>query len=281
MIERYRAVIERFLITMRAQIGYLEKASNSQLEDKTANAGYNNFTKYAAFLDELGVYNGPKNGFQWCDMFYDHGMIVTFGLKLAVQMIYQPMGGCGAGCIFSAQYYKDNGAFHLNNPWPGDQIFFSSDGGKTIYHTGCVVRRENGRVYTIEGNTSSAAGVVPNGGGVWEKSYPEDFWQIAGYGRPNWELALEMEGEFEMTQDQFNEMFRVAMAAYRADLQDNDAGNYSEEGRAFAIEKGLFVGGTPLADGTPNYMWQDFITREQFATVSKRMYDLLMTQAKA
>lgn len=28
------------------EVGYLEKKSNSQLDDKTANAGYNNYTKY-------------------------------------------------------------------------------------------------------------------------------------------------------------------------------------------------------------------------------------------
>ena len=72
------------------------------------------------------------------------------------------------------------------------------------------------------------------------------------------------------TQDEFNSMFKVAMAAYRAELQDNDNGDWSAEGRQFAIDSGLIAGGTPLEDGTPNYMWEDFITREQFATVMHR-----------
>ena len=29
------------------EVGYREKASNAQLDSKTANAGHNNFTKYA------------------------------------------------------------------------------------------------------------------------------------------------------------------------------------------------------------------------------------------
>lgn len=74
----------------------------------------------------------------------------------------------------------------------------------------------------------------------------------------------------EITQEKFNEMFKVAMAAYRAELQDNDCGNYSAEGRQYVVDKGLIVGGAPLADGSPNYMWQDFLTREQFATVLYR-----------
>ena len=257
--------IERLLATARAEIGYLEKASNAQLEDKTANAGSGNWTKYAAFLDSLGVYNFPKNGYAWCDMFVDWCYINTFGLTIAMQMTNQPMGGYGAGCTCSANYYKAVGRFHTSDPQPGDQIFFTSGDG--MGHTGLVEKVEGGRVYTIEGNTSSAAGVVANGGCVRDKSYSLTYAKIGGYGRPDWSLIKEEEEMAEFTQDKFNEMFKVAMAAYRAELQDNDCGNYSEEGRRFVIERGLMVGGSPLADGSANYMWQDFLTREQFATV--------------
>ena len=59
--------IERVIATAKSQIGYLEKKTNDQLEDFTANAGYNNWNKFAAFLDNLGVvYNGKKNGYSWC-----------------------------------------------------------------------------------------------------------------------------------------------------------------------------------------------------------------------
>lgn len=44
-----------------AQVGYLEKRSNQELEVKTANAGNQNFTKY-------GEWYG-LNGQPWCDMF--------------------------------------------------------------------------------------------------------------------------------------------------------------------------------------------------------------------
>ena len=46
-----------------AEVGYKEKASNSQLDDKTANAGSNNYTKYARDLKNAGYYNGNKNGY--------------------------------------------------------------------------------------------------------------------------------------------------------------------------------------------------------------------------
>ena len=37
-----------------AEVGYKEKASNSQLDNPTANAGSNNYTKYARDLRDAG-----------------------------------------------------------------------------------------------------------------------------------------------------------------------------------------------------------------------------------
>ena len=47
------------------EVGYLEKASNANLDDKTANAGSGNYTKYARDLYNAGYYNGNKNGYAW------------------------------------------------------------------------------------------------------------------------------------------------------------------------------------------------------------------------
>ena len=124
--------VERLIATARAEIGYVEKKSNSQLDDKTANAGSNNWNKYARDLDALGVvYNGKKNGYAWCDIFVDWCFIHTFGLETGVALLCQEKNGCGAGCTYSARYYKQQGRFHTTDPKPGDQIFFSDDGGKT------------------------------------------------------------------------------------------------------------------------------------------------------
>ena len=38
--------IDKLIRIAKNEIGYLEKASNSQLDSKTANAGENNYTKY-------------------------------------------------------------------------------------------------------------------------------------------------------------------------------------------------------------------------------------------
>lgn len=58
-----------------------------------------------------------------------------------------------------------------------------------MYHTGLVVGVSGGRVYTIEGNTGSAAGVVANGGCVRDKSYPLGPATSGGYGRPDYSLV--------------------------------------------------------------------------------------------
>lgn len=259
--------VERVLKTARTEIGYIEKETNSQLDNPTANAGDNNWNKYARDLDALGVvYNGKKNGYAWCDIFVDWCFIHTFGLELGMKLLGQDYKGLGAGCTYSARYYKNAGRF-FSTPQPGDQIFFTNDGGATSYHTGIVEKVSGGRVYTIEGNTSSAAGVVPNGGCVWDKSYPLGASYIGGYGRPNYSIV---EDDEDMDQSKFNEMFKTAMTTYRKELQDNDCGDWSKEAREWAVSVGLFAGNGTTVDGQPNMMWQDFLTREQAAQLFYR-----------
>ena len=55
------------------EVGYMEKASDADLDSKTANAGHNNFTKYARDLWEADPhwYQGPKQGYDWCAVFVD------------------------------------------------------------------------------------------------------------------------------------------------------------------------------------------------------------------
>jgi hypothetical protein len=163
------------------QVGYLEKKSNSNLESKTGNAGYKNFTKYAADLDKIdGFYNTPKNGYAWCAVFVDWCMVKTFGVNEAKRISYHT--NCGAGCTQSARQYKNKGRLY-KTPKVGDEIFFKDTSGD-CYHTGLVYAVDALYVYTIEGNTSSASGVVDNGGAVAKKKYAKTYSKIYGYGRP-------------------------------------------------------------------------------------------------
>lgn len=256
--------VDRLLATARAEIGYLEKASNSQLDSKTANAGSKNYTKYARDLDKTGLYNGPKNGLAWCDIFVDWCFVQTFGLETARKLTNQPMDGCGAGCTYSAQYYQRAGRFFMTDPQPGDQIFFTGSAG--MAHTGLVEKVAGGRVYTIEGNTSSAAGVVPNGGAVAAKSYALTYSRIGGYGRPDYSIIEE--DDDMMTLDQFKQL----MAELRREYQDNDASAWSAEARQWALDNGLVAGGSAAGF---NGMWEDFLTREQMVVLLYRFAKLM------
>lgn len=175
-----KQAIEKVLDLARSEVGYHEKASNNQLNDKTANSGGANYTKYAEFLDSYaGFYNGPKQSFPWCDLWYDYLFVKTFGEKLGREMLCQPMNSMGAGCLYSAQYYKDAGRFHKNAPNPGDQIFFSYSVGE-YSHTGIVEKVSGDTVTTIEGNTSDSVG---------RRTYNIGNASIVGYGTPKWSLA--------------------------------------------------------------------------------------------
>lgn len=261
---------EKLITTARNEVGYLEKKTNNQLDSKTENAGMNNWTKYARDLDSMGVYNGKKNGYAWCDMFVDWCMVQTFGLMNAMLITNQPLGGYGAGCTNSAQYYKNIGRFYTSDPKAGDQIFFTKDKGKTYYHTGIVSAVKNGKVYTIEGNTSSAQGVVENGGCVAEKSYSITYNKIGGYGRPNYALVEEEDDE-DMNVERFKELW----LEMRKELQDNDQSSYSKNAMQWAISNGLINGNGTTIDGQPNYMIEDVVTREQMITILYRFAQLM------
>ena len=171
----------------KTQIGYLEKETNANLDSKTGNAGDENRTKYARDFDSKypDFYNTKKQGAEWCDIFVDWCLVSAFGVTKALELLGQPTKSCGAGCSWSAKYYKQKGRFY-KSPKVGDQIFFKDSKGEPC-HTGLVTKVTTTHVYTIEGNTSSTKGVVANGGAVAEKSYSKTYSRIYGYGRPNYD----------------------------------------------------------------------------------------------
>ena len=97
--------------SFRKWVGYHEKATNSQLDSFTANSGSGNYNRFSALIDGLraegyNVYNGRKNGYAGCDASFDCNMIECFGVETAQKMLYQPWDSCGAGCEYSAGYYR-------------------------------------------------------------------------------------------------------------------------------------------------------------------------------
>ena len=225
-----------------AEVGYLEKKSNSNLDSKTANAGSNNYTKYARDLDALGdFYNGKKNGYAWCDMFHDWIHVKAFGREDAQRLLCQPNKSLGAGCQYSAQYFKNNKQWYTS-PKVGDQIFFKNSSG-TINHTGIVYKVDGTYVYTIEGNTSSTEGVVANGGSVEKKKYKLNYNRIAGYGRPKYDA------EPKKTTTKVDNDVKDLQAAINKDLkpkplldEDNKLGNLTKAQMKKVVIKKPIIG---------------------------------------
>lgn len=159
------------------EIGYKEKKSKSKLDDKTANAGTANYTKYGRDFDEKypNFYNGKKNGYAWCDQFVDWCFVTAFGVKDALRLLCQPEKSLGAGCTYSLKYYEENNQL-FDTPEVGDQIFFSDTSNKNkCSHTGLVYDVDRTSVYTIEGNTSNEVAI---------RVYKLGDKKIVGYGRP-------------------------------------------------------------------------------------------------
>ena len=180
-IEKAKA---KLLELANAELGYMEKATNAYLDDKTANAGSGNYTKYGAYFDaqrgEYEYYNGKKNGFDWCDQFVDWLFANCFGLDNGRRMLYQPMRSCGAGCAWSASYFRENGAWSTT-PGVCYQIFFGKRGDES--HTGIVVDKTSTTVTTIEGNANNR---------VQRRTYAITDSNIAGYGIPDFGLVAYM-----------------------------------------------------------------------------------------
>ena len=86
------------------------------------------------------------------------------------------------------------------------------------------------------------------------------------------EIAAEVNRRLGMEDDEMltYEQWKAYMERYRKELQDNDCGKWSQDARDWSISTGLIEGGDPLPDGQPNYMWHDFLNREQAATLFYR-----------
>lgn len=176
--------IEKVIATAKAEVGYLEKKSNSMLDNKTANAGYNNYTKYWRDIADWGMGNYQSQ--YWCAAFLYWCFVKTFGHDKAKKLLlHEPYISCAnAGTLF-----KKEGRLY-DEPKVGDIVLFMKSSG-TFGHTGLVYKVADGCFYTIEGNTSTTAGVVSNGGAVACKTYSISASRVAGhkFARPDYSLV--------------------------------------------------------------------------------------------
>ena len=233
--------IDRLLKTANDEIGYLEKKSNAYLDNKTANAGENNYTKY--WRDLKPEWQGEP----WCDAFVSWCFLKTFGADMAQKLL------CGGLYSYytpaSANYFKAHKQWYTT-PRSGDVVYFQVGGN--IGHTGIVEDYKNGYVITIEGNTSGASGVIQNGGGVCRKTYKYGSSYISGYGRPKYEMVVEDLNE-EQTRKIVREEIEAALKGY-----NTEPSKWAKEIIAEAVEKGITDGSRP----------KGYLTREEGAAMA-------------
>lgn len=154
--------------------GYLEKKSDAYLDDFKKNAGYNNYTRFARDVNSWG-----QPGCQaqpWCAEYQFWKLVKALGITKALQI----MGGGFYNCKSITKHAKSNGTWH-KSPKVGALVIFRNGS-----HVGSVQSFDGSRIYTNEGNTSSAAGVVANGGATRNKSYAINDSAIDGYVWINW-----------------------------------------------------------------------------------------------
>lgn len=165
--------------------------TEAQAKDKLisvaiAEVGYredgDNWNKYAAELDPLGITWGNKQNLPWCGEFVLWCAYKAFGRKKGLELM---CSGDPSGiplCSAGAQYFKDAGRWHTTDPQKGDVIYFYYDGG--INHTGIITSVSGGLIYTIEGNSSDM---------VSRRTYASGSAVIAGYGRPKWSVVADVD----------------------------------------------------------------------------------------
>ena len=148
---------------------YLEKRTNAYLDDFQKNAGYNNYTKFARDVNSWG--QPGCQGQPWCAEYQFWKLVKILGITKALQI----MGGGFYNCVSITNWAKKNGTWH-STPKDGALVIFR-DGS----HIGSVRSYSNTYIYTNEGNTSSAAGVIANGGSCRNKRYLRNDPVIDGY----------------------------------------------------------------------------------------------------
>ncbi len=157
-----------------SQLEYVEGTSSSGFSGTQGGGG--NFTEFCRNYGEGSAY-------AWCAAYvsfclFQSGATNSTEKQTVWRDIYCPRWYQN---MKNAGYGHDAGSNYT--PKSGDLVFFTGGG-----HIGIVRYVKDGRVYTIEGNTSNSAGLNPEGGGVYCKSYDRSYSKFLGFGTPPYKV---------------------------------------------------------------------------------------------
>lgn len=153
-----------------SQLEYVEGTNTSGFSGTQGGGG--NYTEFCRNY-------GEGNSYAWCAAYVSFCLFQSRATTSATKnTIWR-----GIYCPTWYNRFKNEGRAHSASsnytPQPGDLVFFKGSG-----HIGIVRYSKNGKVYTIEGNTSNSAGLNPEGGGVYCKSYDRGYSKFDGFGTP-------------------------------------------------------------------------------------------------
>ena len=151
-----------------SQLEYVEGTNTSGFSGTQGGGG--NYTEFCRNY-------GEGNAYAWCAAYVsfclfqsnvtDSTSKQTIWRDIYCPRWYQNLKNAGYGHDASSSY----------TPKSGDLVFFTGGG-----HIGIVRYYKDGKVYTIEGNTSNSSGLNPEGGGVYCKSYDRNYSKFLGFG---------------------------------------------------------------------------------------------------
>ncbi len=170
--------IDKVIAIAQQEIGYLEKRNANNLDDKTANAGDANYTKY--WRDIAPEYQGLP----WCAAFVTWCFTMAFGKENTKKMLkHYPYISCPEISKKFTLYA---------NPLRGDIVDFWRSG--EFAHTGLVSFTANAGgdpFSTVEGNTSGGSTIIANGGGVYAKTYYNSNLPGTKFIRPDYSIVAD------------------------------------------------------------------------------------------
>lgn len=164
--------LKELLALAQSQVGYQEKQSSASLDDFHANAGYNNYTKYARDVDNWGL--AGCQGQPWCATYQFWLEAKIFGVDTALSHFCMKRNSYSAYNCFSIYHAFSAFGKTSKTPKEGCLVVFRHS------HIGRVTGFRNGKIYTNEGNTSALYG-DSNGGTVKNKDYAIGDKNILGY----------------------------------------------------------------------------------------------------
>ena len=153
--------LQGLISRLKNEVGYIEKASNRNLDNKTSNKGLNNYTKYARDINNLGLMGCQAQ--PWCATFQFWAEVQEFGLDTALAHFHMSKSTYVGYNVFSTKAKFPAGK-RSKTPKLGCLVVF------THSHIGRVIAISGNTITTIEGNTS-AQSYDRNGGMVGQKTY--------------------------------------------------------------------------------------------------------------